>query len=179
VTLIPPLTFGAHALPSYHAESNPPQGEFMRHVIDLLPPLSRSATRRVCRHVDRRARTAHPLAMAEQLASLDLLSNRRLDFGVGRGSEPYDYEAFGIDHGEAQARTMESLEVILAAWTQPRETHALRGGGCGGLAAAPAAAASAGLALGRPAFKPASRGGGSTRLPRAYARFPPASPRIC
>ena len=65
----------------------------------------------------------HPLAMAEQLASLDLLSNGRLDFGVGRGSEPYDYEAFGIDYAEAQARTLESLDVILAAWTQPRVSH--------------------------------------------------------
>jgi alkanesulfonate monooxygenase SsuD/methylene tetrahydromethanopterin reductase-like flavin-dependent oxidoreductase (luciferase family) len=65
----------------------------------------------------------HPLETAEQMASLDLISGGRLEFGIGRGSEPFDYEAFGVDYAEAQARTQEALEVILAAWTNPRFSH--------------------------------------------------------
>jgi len=56
-------------------------------------------------------------AVAEELAMLDLMSGGRLDFGVGRGSEPYDYEAFGLDYTDAQARTLEALEIVLAAWS--------------------------------------------------------------
>jgi alkanesulfonate monooxygenase SsuD/methylene tetrahydromethanopterin reductase-like flavin-dependent oxidoreductase (luciferase family) len=156
VTSIPPvLTFGAYALPSYHADSDPPQGEFMRHVIDLLaaaeplgfdsiwinehhfdswgglmsaPALALAALSQRTRRVRLGTSIAvlglhHPLAVAEQMATLDLLSNGRLDFGVGRGSEAYDYEAFSIDYAEAQARTLESLDVILAAWTRARVTH--------------------------------------------------------
>ncbi|MBV9327289.1 MAG: LLM class flavin-dependent oxidoreductase [Chloroflexi bacterium] len=151
-----PLTFGAYALPSYHAESDPPQGAFMRHVLDLLaaaeplgfdniwinehhfdswggmmsaPALALAGLSQRTRRVRLGTSIAvlglhHPLAVAEQMATLDLISHGRLDFGVGRGSEPYDYEGFGIDYAEAQARTMEALDVILDAWTQPRVTHA-------------------------------------------------------
>jgi alkanesulfonate monooxygenase SsuD/methylene tetrahydromethanopterin reductase-like flavin-dependent oxidoreductase (luciferase family) len=149
------LTFGAYALPSYHAESDPPQGPFMRHVLDLLaaaeplgfdnlwinehhfdswggmmsaPAMALAALSQRTRRVRLGTSIAvlglhHPLAVAEQLATLDLISSGRLDFGIGRGSEPYDYEAFGVDYAEAQARTMEALDVILGAWTRPRLTH--------------------------------------------------------
>src|SRR5579862_3988432 len=149
------LTFGAYALPSYHAESDPPQGVFMRNVVDLLaasdalgfdavwinehhfdswggmmsaPALTLAALSQRTRRVRLGTSIAvlglhHPLAVAEQMASLDLISGGRLDFGIGRGSEPYDYDGFGLDYPDAQARTMESLEVILKAWTNPRVTH--------------------------------------------------------
>jgi alkanesulfonate monooxygenase SsuD/methylene tetrahydromethanopterin reductase-like flavin-dependent oxidoreductase (luciferase family) len=65
----------------------------------------------------------HPLEVAEQMATLDLMSGGRLEFGIGRGSEPFDYEAYGIDYSEAQARTVEALDVILAAWTSARFSH--------------------------------------------------------
>jgi alkanesulfonate monooxygenase SsuD/methylene tetrahydromethanopterin reductase-like flavin-dependent oxidoreductase (luciferase family) len=66
----------------------------------------------------------HPLSIAEQIAMLDLMSGGRVDFGVGRGSEAYDYEAFGLDYTQAQERTLEALEVILKAWSgEPVEHH--------------------------------------------------------
>ncbi len=149
------LTFGAYALPSYHAESDPPQPTFMRQQLDLLaladqlgfdsvwinehhfdswgglmsaPAMVLAGLSQRTQHV--RLGTSisvlglhHPLDIAEQMATLDLMSDGRLEFGIGRGSEPFDYEAFGLDYGEAQARTQEALDLILAAWTNPRFTH--------------------------------------------------------
>lgn len=64
-----------------------------------------------------------PLEVAEQLAMVDLLSGGRLEFGVGRGYVPYDYEALGLAFEEGQARTTESLELILKAWSGEPFTH--------------------------------------------------------
>src|SRR5689334_305303 len=66
----------------------------------------------------------HPINVAEQIAMLDLMSNGRVDFGVGRGSEAYDYEAFGLEYEHAQTRTVEALEVILQAWSGKPVAHA-------------------------------------------------------
>jgi alkanesulfonate monooxygenase SsuD/methylene tetrahydromethanopterin reductase-like flavin-dependent oxidoreductase (luciferase family) len=65
----------------------------------------------------------HPIDVAEQMAMLDLISGGRLEFGIGRGSVVYDYEVMGIDYAEAQARTLESLEVIRQAWTGKPFAH--------------------------------------------------------
>src|SRR3954467_12672316 len=39
----------------------------------------------------------HPLHVAEQGATLDLLSNGRVDFATGRGYDRREYEPFGAD----------------------------------------------------------------------------------
>jgi natural product biosynthesis luciferase-like monooxygenase protein len=65
----------------------------------------------------------HPLQIAEQMAMLDLMSGGRVDLGVGRGSEVYDYEVFGLQYAEAQSRTLEALEIILKAWSGEPFTH--------------------------------------------------------
>jgi natural product biosynthesis luciferase-like monooxygenase protein len=65
----------------------------------------------------------HPLSMAEQLAMVDLLSGGRLEFGIGRGFVAHDYEVLGVPYADAQARLLESLEVILSAWTRAPFSH--------------------------------------------------------
>jgi alkanesulfonate monooxygenase SsuD/methylene tetrahydromethanopterin reductase-like flavin-dependent oxidoreductase (luciferase family) len=60
----------------------------------------------------------NPIRTAEEYAMLDVLSDGRLDFGVGRGVLKAEYELFDIDEAESQGRFHESLEVILRAWTQ-------------------------------------------------------------
>src|SRR5262249_14485231 len=50
-------------------------------------------------------------------ATLDLLSDGRLDFGVGKGYRYNEFTGFGVPVEEADARFAEALEVIRTAWT--------------------------------------------------------------
>jgi alkanesulfonate monooxygenase SsuD/methylene tetrahydromethanopterin reductase-like flavin-dependent oxidoreductase (luciferase family) len=59
----------------------------------------------------------HPVLLAEQAATLDLISGGRLDFGVGKGYRHSEFKGFGIPPGEAEGRFEEALEVILRSWT--------------------------------------------------------------
>ncbi len=59
----------------------------------------------------------HPLLLAEQAATVDLVSDGRLDFGVGRGYRANEFHGFAIDPAEAQARYEEALELVMKSWT--------------------------------------------------------------
>jgi alkanesulfonate monooxygenase SsuD/methylene tetrahydromethanopterin reductase-like flavin-dependent oxidoreductase (luciferase family) len=59
----------------------------------------------------------NPVLLAEQAATLDLLSGGRLDFGVGKGYRPNEFAGFCIPIEEADARFNECLDVILKSWT--------------------------------------------------------------
>ena len=59
----------------------------------------------------------NPVLLAEQAATLDLLSNGRLDFGIGQGYRHNEFAGFCVPMEEAEARFEESLEVMLKAWT--------------------------------------------------------------
>src|SRR5438132_4390613 len=59
----------------------------------------------------------HPVWVAGAAATLDLLSNGRLDFGVAKGSRPYEFSGFCIPQDEATARFDEAIDVIRRAWT--------------------------------------------------------------
>ncbi|HEV2336200.1 MAG TPA: LLM class flavin-dependent oxidoreductase [Stellaceae bacterium] len=59
----------------------------------------------------------NPVLVAEQAATLDLLSNGRLDFGVGKGYRPYEFSGFCVAQEEASARFDEAIAVIRQAWT--------------------------------------------------------------
>jgi alkanesulfonate monooxygenase SsuD/methylene tetrahydromethanopterin reductase-like flavin-dependent oxidoreductase (luciferase family) len=59
----------------------------------------------------------NPVLLAEQAATLDLVSGGRLDLGVGKGYRHTEFKGFGIAPEEAQARFEEALEVILRSWT--------------------------------------------------------------
>jgi alkanesulfonate monooxygenase SsuD/methylene tetrahydromethanopterin reductase-like flavin-dependent oxidoreductase (luciferase family) len=57
----------------------------------------------------------HPLRLAEEICMLDHMSNGRFQLGVGRGISPYELGYFGVDMSEAQARYLESYEVLMLA----------------------------------------------------------------
>jgi alkanesulfonate monooxygenase SsuD/methylene tetrahydromethanopterin reductase-like flavin-dependent oxidoreductase (luciferase family) len=59
----------------------------------------------------------NPVLLAEQAATVDLLSGGRLDFGIGKGYRHNEFAGFCIPMEEADARFEESLAVIVKAWT--------------------------------------------------------------
>ena len=61
-----------------------------------------------------------PVRLAEEAATLDVLSNGRAIFGIGRGSMPTHYEGYGIDQAQGRDRFLEALELVLGAWTNER-----------------------------------------------------------
>src|SRR5439155_5623868 len=60
----------------------------------------------------------NPLQVAESYAMVDVISNGRLEFGLGRGSTPKEFEGFRIARDDTGIRMRESLEVIRQEWTQ-------------------------------------------------------------
>jgi alkanesulfonate monooxygenase SsuD/methylene tetrahydromethanopterin reductase-like flavin-dependent oxidoreductase (luciferase family) len=69
----------------------------------------------------------NPVLLAEQAATLDLLSGGRLDFGIGKGYRHSEFSGFCIPIEDAEARFEEGLEVIMKAWTSAdRFSHAGR-----------------------------------------------------
>lgn len=60
----------------------------------------------------------HPIRLAEQIALIDHLCNGRLIVGLGRGTayNIYDYQGYGIDHHEAQARFEDAEALMFKAW---------------------------------------------------------------
>jgi len=66
----------------------------------------------------------NPVLLAEQAATLDLLSGGRLDFGIGKGYRYNEFVGFDVPIGESDARFQETLEVLLKAWSsEERFTH--------------------------------------------------------
>ena len=59
----------------------------------------------------------NPVLLAEQIATLDLLSQGRVDAGIGKGYRLKEFEGFSMSVEEADARFEECLEVIVKAWT--------------------------------------------------------------
>jgi alkanesulfonate monooxygenase SsuD/methylene tetrahydromethanopterin reductase-like flavin-dependent oxidoreductase (luciferase family) len=59
----------------------------------------------------------NPVLLAEQCATLDLLSQGRLDLGIGMGYRYREFAGFCMAMEEAEARFDESLAVLLKAWT--------------------------------------------------------------
>lgn len=59
----------------------------------------------------------NPVLLAEQAATLDLLSGGRLDFGIGQGYRHNEFAGFCMPMEEAEERFEESLAVILKSWT--------------------------------------------------------------
>ena len=66
----------------------------------------------------------HPIKTAEEYAMLDVLSDGRLDFGIGRGILRHEYDLFGVNPDHSQGRYHEALDIILQAWTQGEVEYA-------------------------------------------------------
>jgi len=62
----------------------------------------------------------HPLRLAEEVATLDHISEGRLILGVGRSGIPRSYEAYGIPYSESRERFAEVLEILQRCCAQER-----------------------------------------------------------
>jgi alkanesulfonate monooxygenase SsuD/methylene tetrahydromethanopterin reductase-like flavin-dependent oxidoreductase (luciferase family) len=59
----------------------------------------------------------NPVLLAEQAATLDLVSDGRFDFGIGKGYRHSEFKGFAIVPEEAEARFEEAIDVIRRSWT--------------------------------------------------------------
>jgi alkanesulfonate monooxygenase SsuD/methylene tetrahydromethanopterin reductase-like flavin-dependent oxidoreductase (luciferase family) len=65
----------------------------------------------------------HPLRLAEEIALLDTISGGRVNWGAGRGFSRVEFDTFGVPVEESATRFRETVEIVLAAWTQERLSH--------------------------------------------------------
>ena len=59
----------------------------------------------------------HPIRVAEQWATLDLLSNGRVDFAAGRGYDSREYLPFKVSFNDNQGIFEEGMEVVRELWS--------------------------------------------------------------
>jgi len=62
----------------------------------------------------------HPAAVAEQVATLDVVSNGRAIFGIGIGYRDYEFEGHGVNPRHRGARADEAMTAIRQAWSTGR-----------------------------------------------------------
>ena len=87
------------------------------------PLLLASAVAQTTRHI--RLGTAvnlmplyHPIRLAEEIATLDVISGGRAVLGIGRGIIPSHFEGYGVSMEEGRKRFDECLRLIVDAWTK-------------------------------------------------------------
>lgn len=69
----------------------------------------------------------NPVMLAKEATTLDLLSDGRLEFGIGAGWNTSDYRQLGITYdpaGRRVDRMEEALTLIKRLWTEEKVTHA-------------------------------------------------------
>ena len=66
---------------------------------------------------------AHPIHIAEDIATVDHISQGRVEFGVGRGTFPDTHDGFNSPFAESRERFDEYLDIILKAWTTERFSY--------------------------------------------------------
>ena len=65
----------------------------------------------------------HPLHVAAKVATLDLLSNGRVDLGIGRASSPHQLAPFGVELEDTRGMMNEALGMIPRMWTEEVFSH--------------------------------------------------------
>lgn len=58
----------------------------------------------------------NPVRLFEELTMLDVLSNGRVELGLGKGITPFEHLMFGHDPSEAAERSREMIPMLLEAW---------------------------------------------------------------
>ena len=64
----------------------------------------------------------HPVMLAEEIATLDVVTEGRLVFGAGLGYRPEEFDYLGVPFKERAGRFDESLELMNRLWTEETVT---------------------------------------------------------
>ncbi len=64
----------------------------------------------------------HPVILAEEIATLDIVTEGRLVFGVGLGYRPEEFDYLGVPYKQRAGRMDESLELMIKLWTEDEVT---------------------------------------------------------
>jgi alkanesulfonate monooxygenase SsuD/methylene tetrahydromethanopterin reductase-like flavin-dependent oxidoreductase (luciferase family) len=59
----------------------------------------------------------HAVQLAENLATVDVISNGRLDVGLGQGYAEHEFAGYGIPRSQRLSRFLEGLDVLNGLWT--------------------------------------------------------------
>jgi len=68
----------------------------------------------------------HPPLLAKMASTLDIISGGRLEFGIGAGDRPDEYEGYGYPFPKASTRIEqleEALKIIKKLWTEEKPTY--------------------------------------------------------
>jgi alkanesulfonate monooxygenase SsuD/methylene tetrahydromethanopterin reductase-like flavin-dependent oxidoreductase (luciferase family) len=65
----------------------------------------------------------NPLALAEEISLVDHMSAGRLEIGVARGANKFEYDRLGIDWRNSRAMYEEALDILQRAWSEDNITH--------------------------------------------------------
>ncbi len=71
----------------------------------------------------------HPIRTAERVAALDILTDGRYDFGIGRGAYQTEFTTFGVPHAQGPTKDanrelfFECLDIIKKCWTEEVFTY--------------------------------------------------------
>ncbi len=63
----------------------------------------------------------HPVRTAERVATLDVLSGGRVEFGTGRGASPLEYQAFQRPFEQSRRIWEDNLDAVLQIWAADGE----------------------------------------------------------
>ena len=66
----------------------------------------------------------NPILVAEEAAMLDVLTNGRLDMGIGRGLKPIEFDTFCLQQSDSREMFLESVDVIKRIWRDENFNHA-------------------------------------------------------
>ena len=95
-------------------------------MLQQLPVLGRLAAEAGAMHIGTNVFLLpihNPVYVAEQVATLDVISGGRFIFGVGLGYRPEEFNAFDVEMKVRVSRFVEVLEVARRLWTEPEVTH--------------------------------------------------------
>lgn len=65
---------------------------------------------------------SHPVRAAEDLACIDILSNGRIDYGIGQGYSYHEWNAFCMNRSERGSRMREGIDLMVKLFTEDHVT---------------------------------------------------------